>query len=246
MSTNPTSKNSVQNQNDGAAGACPYLKLKRDKSTRFGFAHEYNYCHKSTNPLPVHTSYQSSTCLQEDHNQCPVFQQEWKGSLPKNIQGKSNLNKRTLKRATLAISILLCLGVITGILLRNFGDTFLRTDIKTPSDLDEDVIAQSDLQSPSTEKDDMNEKYFFSENLYSMLLPLQSNSLTSRPNKAGNFATVTNEISGISGFSVVNYYRLSPTIYYDFFPFGLGRNILVISESQNIPGNGTSLLGSNK
>jgi len=57
---------------------------------------------------------------------------------------------------------------------------------------------------------------------------------------------VTNEISGISGFSVVNYYRLSPTIYYDFFPFGLGRNILVISESQNIPGNGTSLLGSNK
>ena len=246
MGTNRTSENSKQNQNDGTVGACPYLKLKRDKSTRFGFAHEYNYCHKSTNPLPVRISYQSSTCLQKEHNQCPVFQQEWKGPLPKNIQGKFNSNKRTLKRAALAISILLCLGAITGILLRNFGDTFPKSDKKSPPYSDEIIIAQEDLQSPSTETDEMNEKHFIPEDSYSLFLPIQAYSLKSSLNKGGNIATVTNEIPGVSGFSVVDYYRLSPTAYYDFYPFGLGRNFLVLTNDQNIPSEETSLLIANK
>jgi len=246
MSKKLISENSEQNLNNGAAGACPYLKLKGDSSTRFGFANAYNYCYKSTKPHPVRFAYQTSTCLQGNHIQCPVFQQEWKGPLPDNIQGISISKKRILKRAALAISILLCLGAITGILLLSFGDTFPKSDKKSPPYSDEIIIAQEDLQSPSTETDEIKEKHFIPEDSYSLFLPIQAYSLKSSLNKGGNIATVTNEIAGISGFSVVDYYRLSSAAYYDFYPFGLGRNFLVLTDDHNIPSGETSLFIANR
>lgn len=52
---------------------CPFLGLRVDRDTRFGFANEGNHCHRERNPRSINLDYQSGVCLTSGYLNCPIY-----------------------------------------------------------------------------------------------------------------------------------------------------------------------------
>ncbi len=54
---------------------CPFLGLKLDSETRFGFPNTGNYCHREGEPRAISPEYQAGSCLTAEFENCPIYQQ---------------------------------------------------------------------------------------------------------------------------------------------------------------------------
>ena len=55
---------------------CPYLGLRYDTETRYGFPNPGNHCHREKNPRPINLDYQQSVCLTYGYQNCPIYLQK--------------------------------------------------------------------------------------------------------------------------------------------------------------------------
>jgi hypothetical protein len=64
--------------------ACPYLGLRNDVTSRYGYPNTRNYCHRVNPTQPVALDHQSSICLggSQAYQNCPVNNDDWQGALP--------------------------------------------------------------------------------------------------------------------------------------------------------------------
>jgi hypothetical protein len=53
--------------------ACPFLKTVWDKSIRYGYPNEENYCNKPKKAHPVSLTYQKQVCLTNQFSGCPIY-----------------------------------------------------------------------------------------------------------------------------------------------------------------------------
>lgn len=52
---------------------CPFLGLRLDRDTRYGFANEGNHCHRERSPRSINLDYQSGVCLTSGYLNCPIY-----------------------------------------------------------------------------------------------------------------------------------------------------------------------------
>jgi len=78
------------------AAACKHLGGSTDPSVCFGFASPNNYCYRASPPKAVRMSYQDSFCLFANCKNCPVYQSDWSGPLPKEISADPQDSRRGL------------------------------------------------------------------------------------------------------------------------------------------------------
>jgi hypothetical protein len=88
---------------------CPYLGKKKDRTVRYGYPHESNYCYKSNNEQPVSLSYQEQTCIHHAYWKCPVYSPAWTGPFPQNIRRQSVIRNEKLYNIFSLIMIILLL-----------------------------------------------------------------------------------------------------------------------------------------
>ena len=67
------------------ANTCPYLGLINDPNTSTTFPDTANACHQAKPPALVKLDYQSSTCLQDAHRECPGYIHTWQDGFPKSL-----------------------------------------------------------------------------------------------------------------------------------------------------------------
>ncbi|MBW6465866.1 MAG: hypothetical protein K0B06_05130 [Brevefilum sp.] len=67
------------------ANTCPYLGLINDPNTSTTFPDAANACHQAKPPALVKLDYQSSTCLQDEHQECPGYIHAWPDGFPKSL-----------------------------------------------------------------------------------------------------------------------------------------------------------------
>ena len=67
---------------------CPFLKMRGDKTIRYGFPHPKNFCYKVKKAQPVRVQYQKKCCLDIKYLKCDVFKQDEISKLPNEILGK--------------------------------------------------------------------------------------------------------------------------------------------------------------
>lgn len=105
---------------------CPYLGLRNDPQTRFGFPNLGNYCHRITPPGLVSSDYQQNWCLSEEFPNCTVYQGASKGQLPDGmIQKPESIvsNRIILLAIGLIAAIIVLLVVLVSLIGRNRGTT---------------------------------------------------------------------------------------------------------------------------
>ena len=107
--TLPTNESPKQVPLPGLAHGCPYLGLRVDPETHFSSPSPGNYCHKVKPSEPVLDGYQGDYCLRGEYQNCLVFADDWKGTLPKSIRGdgvagvKTNRSKNQSVLPVLAV-----------------------------------------------------------------------------------------------------------------------------------------------
>jgi hypothetical protein len=69
------------------AAACDYLGAGVEPTVSFGFASPNNYCYRASPPEAIRLTYQESVCLPANCRNCPVYQSDWHGPLPREIAG---------------------------------------------------------------------------------------------------------------------------------------------------------------
>lgn len=52
---------------------CPFLGLRLDRDTRYGFANEGNHCHRERSPRSINLDYQAGVCLTSGYLNCPIY-----------------------------------------------------------------------------------------------------------------------------------------------------------------------------
>ena len=118
---------------------CPFLGFEEDPSTALAYPTKYNYCYKAKPIAPVSLAHQRLRCLTDSYTECPVFQREETGPLPKEIRGErtSKLTPvRWVPYAALILVILIALigAILTGILpVRGFSPPYMIVNIATMS-----------------------------------------------------------------------------------------------------------------
>ncbi|MBW6467506.1 MAG: hypothetical protein K0B06_13445 [Brevefilum sp.] len=70
---------------------CPYLGLINDPNTGTSFPDGANACHRASPPALVVLDYQSSTCLQAGHKECPGYIHAWRDGFPKSIRRRKSI-----------------------------------------------------------------------------------------------------------------------------------------------------------
>lgn len=66
----------------GASDACPFLGLEEDSQSHYHGETQEHFCHRVDPPLPVRISQQTSYCLSEAYEECPVFLYYHRGLTP--------------------------------------------------------------------------------------------------------------------------------------------------------------------
>jgi hypothetical protein len=54
---------------------CPFLGLRLDVETRYGFPNMGNHCHREKNPRAINLDYQQNVCLSHKYQTCPIYLQ---------------------------------------------------------------------------------------------------------------------------------------------------------------------------
>ena len=119
---------------------CPFLGFKDDPSTALAYPAGHNYCFKSNPISSVSLEHQRKSCLTETYLECPVFQKESAGPLPKGLRGDHVSRIAPVKWVpfvALAAVILIALAalILIGIIpIRGFSApyTVIMLDTKTP------------------------------------------------------------------------------------------------------------------
>ena len=52
---------------------CPFLGLRYDRDTRYGFPNEGNHCHRERSPRTINLDYQEGVCLTSGYLNCPIY-----------------------------------------------------------------------------------------------------------------------------------------------------------------------------
>ncbi len=65
---------------------CPYLGLRMDSETRFGFPNPGNHCHREKTARAINLDYQQNVCLSYQYQRCPIFLQKNGGAAGALIQ----------------------------------------------------------------------------------------------------------------------------------------------------------------
>ncbi len=98
---------------------CPYLGIRNDLTTRYGYPNTQNYCHRAHPPQPVALDQQGGVCLggSQAYENCPVNNDAWQGALPDELAG-DDLTEFSRPRwhyyaaAGLVLVILLVIGLV--------------------------------------------------------------------------------------------------------------------------------------
>ena len=105
---------------------CPYLGLRNDPQTRFGFPNLGNYCHRITPPGLVTPDYQQNWCFSEEFPNCPVYQGASKDQLPDGLIQKPEsivFNRNILLAIGLIAVVILLVVILVSLIGRNRGTT---------------------------------------------------------------------------------------------------------------------------
>lgn len=103
---------------------CPYLGLRNDPQTRFGFPNLGNYCHRITPPGLVTPDYQQNWCFSEEFPNCVVYQGASKDQLPDGLIQKPEgivLNRKILLAIGLIAAAIVLLILLVALIGRNRG-----------------------------------------------------------------------------------------------------------------------------
>jgi len=84
MSLDSGSHSELLPENQALPHSCPYLGLSNDLTSRYGYPHSRNCCHRVKPSQPVGLDQQSGVCLggSQAYQNCPVNNDAWKGALP--------------------------------------------------------------------------------------------------------------------------------------------------------------------
>lgn len=118
--TSPQDNESTVPNNRG----CPYLGTYLDKTTRYGYPSENNYCHFTETIDRVNLYHQRSVCLTPAFEQCPVYLGKYKHKLPDELRGEDVDNPPVFRhwdRVALAIILIFVILIFIN------RDGFLRT-----------------------------------------------------------------------------------------------------------------------
>ncbi len=55
---------------------CPFLGLRLDMETRYGFPNPGNHCHREKSPRSINLDYQQNVCLSHKYQSCPIYLQQ--------------------------------------------------------------------------------------------------------------------------------------------------------------------------
>jgi hypothetical protein len=73
---------------------CPFLGLRYDRDTRYGFPNEGNHCHRERSPRTINLDYQEGVCLTSGYLNCPIYLHSG-GGVP---VGHANSNVKVIPR----------------------------------------------------------------------------------------------------------------------------------------------------
>ena len=110
---------------------CPFLGFEDDPSTALAYPAKYNFCFKAKPTAPVSLAQQRNFCLTENFPECPVYQKEALGPLPKAIRGERTSGIRPVKWIPVValigvILIALAAVILTGVLpIRGFAPPYV-------------------------------------------------------------------------------------------------------------------------
>jgi len=110
---------------------CPFLGFEDDPSTALAYPAKYNFCFKAKPTAPVSMAQQRNLCLTENFHECPVYQKEALGPLPKAIRGERTSRIRPAKWIPVValigvILIALAAVILTGVLpIRGFSPPYV-------------------------------------------------------------------------------------------------------------------------
>lgn len=92
------------NMKQGAT-ACLHLGSSSDPAVCFSYANPNNYCYRPYPPEPVRISYQERVCLSTGYFDCPLYQPDWNGSLPREISANPHSRHSLLYWAAMALAV---------------------------------------------------------------------------------------------------------------------------------------------
>lgn len=69
---------------------CPFLGLRYDTETRYGFPNPGNYCHREQNPRAINLDYQQNVCLSAGYQRCPIYLSQGPGPKEALLQDRGN------------------------------------------------------------------------------------------------------------------------------------------------------------
>jgi hypothetical protein len=102
--------------------SCPYLGSLEDHAIHFGYPTSGNGCYRAQPIEPVRISYQDNVCLSANYRQCPVYQNSWQGSRPKEIRQPENARRSFY---WIRMVLLIVLAICALILVIIFGSQML-------------------------------------------------------------------------------------------------------------------------
>jgi hypothetical protein len=112
---------------DNVSKVCPDLGMADDPDTHTSYPSKWNYCQHLKSVAGIEFSHQSDYCLSENHQNCPVFLQKTKSSLPFRLRGHIDQNNRRQsfgwKKILIIITLIIILSSFIGILL--LSDNFI-------------------------------------------------------------------------------------------------------------------------
>jgi hypothetical protein len=85
---------------------CPYLKMRDDPETSMAFPSVWNYCFKAAPHASVRLEYQTEVCQTTRFMECPVYQREGNGALPKELRGRHEHSHTPQRRRRLIVFLL--------------------------------------------------------------------------------------------------------------------------------------------
>ena len=110
---------------------CPFLGFEDDPSTALAYPARFNFCNRAKPTAPVSLAQQRNLCLTENFHECPVYQKEALGPLPKAIRGDRTSGIRPAKWIPVValigvILIALAAVILTGVLpIRGFAPPYV-------------------------------------------------------------------------------------------------------------------------
>lgn len=100
---------------------CPFIGFEDDPTTALAYPARYNFCFHAKPVAPVNLAHQRSYCLSDQYPDCPVFQNENLGALPKGIRGEriskfTGMNWLSIIALLFVIALGLAATILTGLI----------------------------------------------------------------------------------------------------------------------------------